>query len=1048
MSIRVLIIDPNIPFMVTTKQALEATGEFEVSVSANGLAAQEALRQTRHDVAVIDFNVADMDVLELIGHLRRLQPDLRVLLTYSSDAQAARTPHLGAQGSIAKPYTARALIPHLFRAVTRHVPLQPPAEAATPPAEDETGEVPPRGPAPFTEVPDTAGEELAAADEQPPDEDAAPTDADLRRLAQTRYFGDEPDLGGTDALFEWQDTDRTGQLPKTDSLDGMLEQHGWLESEPTPPFLEDYLPPPQPDDTPTVPPQDLDGVRQFLATDLPEHDPTTFGEVLDALAQSPLPDTEPSPDDQAFHELVDSLRAPAAPPRRGPLDDLLAPRAPDSDEEPPPNPLDYVLESIRRGHPPQEPDLGDESELDDTTIGDVISGLFDPSFESVLAALAGKEVGEDDLAEPTYTAEETRAPSSLKPDIVDQIGLESLDTNAALPDWLASADLPEPGAPAAPPAHEPAPDEEDSWHYPATTALHAVTQDDAEAEFSLNDLLNQIEQQLPPPRDRRPRLRPLPSWEENATPEEAEQLRQLFPDSGEWEPADLEELFSPPAPLAGPAPDETAQPAFDEEPPLALPEAPEEHFDAGWTDEEAGEPAAEEALPAHFDRFRDQAQEAEVADSDERDEQDAVGDALELDLDADLIEAAQHAGPDDFFTGLPDIMEEEDTLATEISEAFYEGVRQTAYTWDESEGDTGQGEAAAPDWIPQPVEDGAGEPAVEEILPALDYPADEAARSAEPAEMPAAHLLIEEPEPEPEAPPPEDDEEAARLAQIALQLTQFSLESSAQATLLTSGGELIAEAGDLPAPALERLEQTIAVAWSTSPPDHDSLSRYVTLPDAGEFLLYSTAVGGGMVLSMVFSSNTSIRTIRRQARRLSEALDLVPEPVETPEAPAAVTHPSRPTDLRAPEGLRAARAGREQGAPVRHAPRPDVPYTSYCLLWLPWDPRLELEGDYAAALRGWIADIAARNAWEIDELDIETDYIRLTLKVPQKSLPDAVIQMLFDETARLTQEHFPERIDAAGRLWANGYYVVTPPRALSDREIGRFITYQRQAQAS
>lgn len=56
--------------------------------------------------------------------------------------------------------------------------------------------------------------------------------------------------------------------------------------------------------------------------------------------------------------------------------------------------------------------------------------------------------------------------------------------------------------------------------------------------------------------------------------------------------------------------------------------------------------------------------------------------------------------------------------------------------------------------------------------------------------------------------------------------------------------------------------------------------------------------------------------------------------------------------------------------------------------------------------------------------------------------------MLFDETARLTQEHFPERIDAAGRLWANGYYVVTPPRALSDREIGRFITYQRQAQAS
>jgi hypothetical protein len=74
--------------------------------------------------------------------------------------------------------------------------------------------------------------------------------------------------------------------------------------------------------------------------------------------------------------------------------------------------------------------------------------------------------------------------------------------------------------------------------------------------------------------------------------------------------------------------------------------------------------------------------------------------------------------------------------------------------------------------------------------------------------------------------------------------------------------------------------------------------------------------------------------------------------------------------------------------------------------------------------------------------------VRLAIQVPQKSLPDDVLHTLFDETARLTQEHFPELIDGAGRLWANGYYVVTPPRELSEREIGRFITYQRQAQMS
>ena len=73
MTTRILIIDPDISFMVSLKQALEGTGEFRVSVSANGPAAEDSLQRERHDIAVLDFEVPELDVMELIADLRRIQ---------------------------------------------------------------------------------------------------------------------------------------------------------------------------------------------------------------------------------------------------------------------------------------------------------------------------------------------------------------------------------------------------------------------------------------------------------------------------------------------------------------------------------------------------------------------------------------------------------------------------------------------------------------------------------------------------------------------------------------------------------------------------------------------------------------------------------------------------------------------------------------------------------------------------------------------------------------------------------------------------------------
>lgn len=975
MSIRVLIIDPNIPFMVNLKQALEGAGAFEVSVSANGLAAQETLRESELDVAVIDLNVADMDIDTLIDRIREIRPHLRLVLSHSTDEQARHAAQFDADATIAKPYMARELIARLGAIASRR-----------------------------------------ATGPEPPDEEPSLSEPDLHRLAQTRLLGSEPDPAATDALVDWQDIDRTASLRKTDALsEEPSPLDSWIEHETVSPFVAEE--PTEEADTPTVPPQDLEGMRQFLATEAPDaHDPSTFGEVLDALAQAPPPDSLSSPDDQAFHDLVDSLRTPDAPTRRSSLEDLLS--APE-DEALPINSLDYVLDSIRRGEPPPEPPTVDDSELDDTTIGDVIGGLFDPSFQGVLAAMAGEEIEDDDFVEPTYA-------DALSAGAQEHFEALDFDADDESPDWLRQ-DTPivAPRPVATPP--EPPPTEEDSKHYPATAALSAVSDETPEPGFSLNDLLNQIEQQLPPPRDKRPRLRPLPSWEANASPEEAERLKQIFPTGDEWEPGDIEEIF--PEPTAAPPPNwvervEDIGPVEEVEDVTPVSQAPveSERLGAEW-DAFADQAPEGEALPADFEHLLAQADEPEPA---ERDEPDRV--AMELDLDEDLIDAVQRAAAEDPFAAVPS-EEDEDTLATEITEAFYEGVRQTAYDWDQLEAlepgaDAGDSEwETAPDVEPPP----AYASPRRELLPEEDE----------------ARAPMDEPGRAEEAP---SDDEAARLAQIALELTQYSLESSAQATTLMYKGELIAEAGDLPGPALDQLERAIENAWSTSPTDYNSLSRFITLPDLGEFLLFSMVVADGMILSMIFNANTPVRTIRRQARRLSESLALVPEQPEEPEPPTSATHPSRPTDLRAPQGLREKPAPSAPPAPTPRPPRPDTPYTSYTVLWLPWNPRLEMSGDYAQALQGWIKSIAEEHAWDVESLAVETDYVQLVIQVPQKSLPDAVLHTFFDETARRTAEHFPELIDGAGRLWANGYYVVTPPRELSEREIGRFITYQRQAQ--
>lgn len=1054
MTTRILIIDPDITFVVSLKQALEDTGEFHVSVSATGPAAQDSLERGRHDVAVLDFEIPEQDVMELIADLRHIQPDLPIVMTPHTDLHRERARFLDIQGVLSKPYMARDLIPHLRSLASRASASPAPEDAFVPPAmpatlrhlvpEEEDAARPTPSP---TELLD--GVERDKLGDSGADSLASDPDAILRELEAFEEGGprdlDEPEAdygtkqlddapatpAKTTALLQWDAAPPTSQLSDTHELDDqsqpagtvrfsddpgaeagdedVLEAHGWVMEGAGTRLFEPFLgePPTQEEDTPTVPQQDLPGVRQFLATDVQEHDPSTFGEVLDAVAQSP-PNARPlSPDDEAFHQLVDSMRGPGERrTRRRWLEDLLASIAADTAREEPNDvsdegetELDYVLDAIRRGQSlgPDVPD-GAIADMDDPTIGDVMHDLFDPSFEGVLEALAGREIDDEDFPEPTYGGAPQAGPGSQPR---DRILPGELSEERDAPEWLKEyeaegLDPVEMGIGAeAEPVEEPPVDAEDSSHYPATAALSAVSRDEASEDFSLNRLLSQIEQQLPPPRSGRPRLKPLPSWGDASSLEGAQSLESLF-DRMEGTGAE------PPG----------------EEEPSAMDDS--------------------EALEQLLNLVEASASEEPFAQPEESFEMVESPDgwqAAEADWEADDLDDA-------------------------IAEAFYAGVQEEAElvfpAYDE---DAQAGDApfeAPPDeageFAPEPDAPPAAYDEAHEAVPMWDeveeiIPIDDDHLIPVPVEA-AARLLSGEDA----GPAPGDEDDEVTLTQIAIQLTQYSLESSAQATMLSRPGEMLAGAGDLPDVAMDRLFDLVDGAWQTrSSDDTDSLMRYITLPEAGDFLLYSKLVAGDLILSMVFHLDTTVSVIRRQAQRLGQSLDLVPEAEESlagDEPPAARTEPSRPTDMQRPADWRIdeeMRIADEAGVLPRPGSQEEADMGFTCL-WLPRDPGQELAGTFADDLRKWVFEIGAEHGWRIESVEVNADFIAVSLCVPQKAEPDDVIAHLMDETTHRVSALHPEWLDGYQPLWADGYYLVMPPRDLTDREIARFITYQRQAQ--
>ena len=121
------------------------------------------------------------------------------------------------------------------------------------------------------------------------------------------------------------------------------------------------------------------------------------------------------------------------------------------------------------------------------------------------------------------------------------------------------------------------------------------------------------------------------------------------------------------------------------------------------------------------------------------------------------------------------------------------------------------------------------------------------------------------------------------VTKAAQHLTRLTLESSAQAALITRGETLWAYAGQLSQGAAKELALAVTRHWDGQ--KGSDLLRFVRLEATkAEHMLYATRLADDVVLALVFDAETPFSTIRSQAGQLVDLLS-TPSP-ETMELPA------------------------------------------------------------------------------------------------------------------------------------------------------------------
>ena len=304
-----------------------------------------------------------------------------------------------------------------------------------------------------------------------------------------------------------------------------------------------------------------------------------------------------------------------------------------------------------------------------------------------------------------------------------------------------------------------------------------------------------------------------------------------------------------------------------------------------------------------------------------------------------------------------------------------------------------------------------------------------------------------------------EDEAAA----MALELTEQTLDSAAQASVLVRGSAIVASAGQLAASDLIALVEMVDCERVLE--EQVTKLKLVSLPDLHlSYMVVAAPTVDNMVLLTIFPENMQLGAIRNQARNIMRAMEDAGEAAAAAaEERAAATFEA---ESQAPEtllsGTFAAQTESTQREPARQsapekpsesAPLPAEAKTtpdidrdglvSYACAWLLRDPAGELPADLTEVLSAWLHQIAADHDWYMDQMEIQPDYVSVVIEIGADDTPAQMADTLMSESARKLTAARPD-LGTAGLLWADAYYIVAPGRPLTVTEISQFMSYQRQ----
>jgi two-component system, chemotaxis family, chemotaxis protein CheY len=114
--VRALVIDDSKSIRSILTRILSGVG-FEVDEAANGLEALELIKKEKVDLALVDWNMPDMDGCEFIQEVRKSKAykDMRMIMVTTETAitKVAEALEAGADEYIMKPFTREVIIEKL-----------------------------------------------------------------------------------------------------------------------------------------------------------------------------------------------------------------------------------------------------------------------------------------------------------------------------------------------------------------------------------------------------------------------------------------------------------------------------------------------------------------------------------------------------------------------------------------------------------------------------------------------------------------------------------------------------------------------------------------------------------------------------------------------------------------------------------------------------------------------------------------------------------------------------------------------------------------------